>query len=305
MPLAWPNTAPGASYDWLEFIAEVDGAEIHYRLNLSWLMSNWQCQYGSCPGVLSTGANTDIACCQVGVDFNSMADFNEVKQAVKQLTAEDCDRINEVRSKGWYTKHIPEGRKMQYPKGTKVVDGACIFANRTGGPAGKPGCALHHLATRTGQKTWHTKPDICWQIPMVMQVAYYEDHTAVEVSGSTAAAWGWKSNEYPAIGYWCTETPDAYNAVWPVFRTWDEVLAYSFGEKIWAPARERLDREFNDWMRRAQKMPGQRANNGGRKLLPLLVMERRDAWIADGSPEAAEALKRSEAYFDSTGLDVA
>ena len=48
---------------------------------------------------------------------------------------------------------------------TKVVDGACIFLNRPGFPAGA-GCALHQHAVLTGRPPHEAKPDVCWQLPI-------------------------------------------------------------------------------------------------------------------------------------------
>ena len=48
---------------------------------------------------------------------------------------------------------------------TRLVDGACIFLNRPGFPAG-PGCALHMAALRRGVSPMTLKPEVCWQLPL-------------------------------------------------------------------------------------------------------------------------------------------
>lgn len=282
-PVRWPNTAPGAEMDWLEFITEPIGDLQHpvkFRLNVSWLTSRWQCRYGDCPGVLIHGAMTDVACCQIGVEFTSREDFERVRKAVGQLTAEDWDLIGTPGSRSWYTKHTPEGRKTPVPLGTRVLPngGGCIFANKAGGPAGKPGCALHHLAKRTGQETYETKPDICWQIPMAVTITFDEGNRiyVITVDGSTGALWGWPdSGQTAAIGYWCTETPDAYQGAEMVYVSMAKELTHLIGEDGYGRIKHELDQVAA--RRRPKPMPGERIN-GGRPMLPLLVADRVRRW---------------------------
>ena len=51
------------------------------------------------------------------------------------------------------------------PRNTRVVDGACIFLNRTGF-AGGAGCALHLAAFDAGESPIDFKPSVCWQLPI-------------------------------------------------------------------------------------------------------------------------------------------
>src|SRR5699024_2258236 len=48
---------------------------------------------------------------------------------------------------------------------TRRHNGRCVFFNDVGWPAGS-GCALHHMAGRTGRSLPDSKPDVCWQLPL-------------------------------------------------------------------------------------------------------------------------------------------
>lgn len=287
-PIRWPNTDVGAETEWIDFIVGLDDVEypIRYQLNVSWLLSKWQCQYGDCPGVLYHGAMTDVSCCQIGVEFESRADFTRVRKAVGQLTAEDWDLIGTKGSRSWYESETPEGKKTPVPKRTRVTEHGCIFANRHGGAAGRPGCALHHLAERTGQQKWDTKPDICWQIPMAVSWGWDAGSQCywIRVDASTGTLWGWPDNgRTDVIGYWCTETPDAYNGREPVYKSLAPELRRILGDDGYEPIADKLD-----GLRRARAMPGELAN-GGRKMLPLLVADRVQQWQTAGDgPRASQ-----------------
>ena len=127
-----------------------------FRCDLTWLTSSWTCIFGNgCQGIYADQP-AGVGCCTLGAHFSDKDDEKRVKSFVKELTPETWQHYD---PKNWTEKDEEGARK------TRVVDGACIFANRPGF-AGGEGCALHGLALRTGRHFLETKPDVCWQLPI-------------------------------------------------------------------------------------------------------------------------------------------
>ena len=99
--------------------------------------------------------------------------------------------------------------------GTRLVDGACIFLNRPGFPAGA-GCALHKAAEAQGRSHVELKPEVCWQLPLRR-----EDETAADGRVTSVVRqwdrrhWGEGGDEFH---WWCTEDPEAFVGHEPVYR---------------------------------------------------------------------------------------
>jgi hypothetical protein len=241
-----------------------------YQVNLSFFLSNYHCIFGAgCPGLMNRYSQAeDMGCCERGVTFTSDEDFEHVEAMVEQLTADDADNLNHIRSNGWYQSLHGN------PYKTKKLHDNCIFSNRGTGPTGKIGCAFHHLALRTGQDITDTKPEICWTVPLsVGREIRYEDLTPVEVmiiSAHTADAWGgWEDGDYEDeprghMGYWCTDTPDAYTGDVPAYKSFEQELRKLIGDEDY----ERMVELIKD--RKPLPMPAQLLNEG-RPLIPLLV----------------------------------
>jgi hypothetical protein len=88
--------------EWLTFPAP-DDPQHQFRVNVSFLLSNYECIFGrGCPGLLNRGIHPDVACCERGVTFIDDEDFAHVADMVDELAAEDCDNIAHVRRRGWY-----------------------------------------------------------------------------------------------------------------------------------------------------------------------------------------------------------
>ena len=259
--------------DWLTFPAPDDPEHHRYRVNVSFLLSNYQCIWGrGCPGLLNHSADPEAACCERGVTFVDEDDFAHVSEMVEQLTPHDCDNIDHVRERGWFMRSS-SGK----PYKTRKLGGSCIFTNRAGGPAGKPGCAFHHLAERQGVHASETKPFICWTLPLNFS---HEDPEETEgprttiVTAFTADAWGGTNDEDEKdgrghMGYWCIDTPDAYRGSSPVYRSLERELRKGMGDAAY----ERMVELLQEVERPRFPMPGERIN-GGRPLIPLLVQQR-------------------------------
>jgi hypothetical protein len=261
--------------DWLTF---PDPGDPHhqFRVNVSFLLSNYECIFGrGCPGVLSSEVTADVGCCPRGVTFMGEEDFAHVSEMVEQLRAEDCDNIEHVRDRGWY-----QSSSKGKPYKTRKLGGACIFDNRIGGPAGKPGCAFHHLAARRGIHPAETKPFICWTIPLNFSAELPEEPggpTTTIVSAFTADAWGGTNDaDEPDgrghVGYWCVETPDAYRGASPVYRSLEHELRKGMGDAAY----ELMAKLLEEVERPRFPMPG-RIRNGGLPMIPQLVDRHRRA----------------------------
>jgi hypothetical protein len=225
-----------------------------FRVNVSFLLSNYRCIYGcGCPSISADPARSHLGCCGHGVEFVSDDDFDHVAAMVDELTGEDSDNIAQIRGpKGWYQA------QAGVPFKTRKLDGACIFANRPTGPTGKIGCSFHHLAERTGRHPADTKPDICWRVPLnysTEEPAEPNGRDTTIVSAFGADAWG-------NVTWWCIDTPDAYNAPDPVYRTFEHELRKGMGDAGY----ERLVELLQEIPAPRHPMPGQRLS----QRLPLL-----------------------------------
>jgi hypothetical protein len=260
--------------DWVTFTGPSGKV---YQANVSFLLSNYNCIYGQgCHGLLNRYTDfSDVACCERGVTFIDDDDFNHVSQMVTELTEEDCDNIDHVRTKGWYIS----GKNGKPYKTRKMNDG-CIFANRTGGSAGKPGCAFHHLAERTERHYADTKPYICWTVPLLFgnEIDLEEGGPEIiQISAFTSDSWGGdedRDGKRGHMGFWCIDAPDAYGDSRAVYQ--------SNGYEL----RKLMGNEDYDYMvelirdRTPTPMPGA-VRNDGRPLIPLLIEKAK----ADGLPE--------------------
>jgi hypothetical protein len=129
---------------------------------------------------------------------------------------------------------------MKDPQGsrqTRVVDGACIFLNRSGfdGPAG---CALHALALREGVSPVETKPDVCWQLPIrrtFEHVARPDDSEILLVGIGEYDRRGWGPGGHD-LHWYCSGNTEAHVAAEPVYVTERDALVELMG----APAYEVL-----------------------------------------------------------------
>ena len=170
-----------------------------------------------------------------------------------------------VRDRGWYLQS-----RSGKPYKTRKVGALCIFGNRTGGPAGKSGCAFHHLAARQGKHHTETKPFICWSVPLNFSSEEPEEpggRDTTIVSAFTADAWGGTDDDEEPdgrghLGWWCIDTPDAYRGTRPVYRTMEHELRKGIGDAAY----ERLAELLDGIDRPRYPMPGQLVNRG----LPMI-----------------------------------
>lgn len=203
---------------WVEFV-DPDDADQVYRCDLTWLTSRWSCIFGQgCPGIYAD--RPDDGCCTLGAHFADDDDEARVAAAARQLSGDQWQYQSTGRSRGWLELEDPDqvaegeepGRK------TTLVDGACIFLNRPGFPAGA-GCALHLLAIDQGRDITETKPDVCWQLPIRRQyrtVTRADDTSYTEVSLGEYGRDGWGPGGHD-LDWYCTANTEAHHGTQPVY----------------------------------------------------------------------------------------
>lgn len=226
--------------------ADPDDADQVYRCDLTWLTSRWQCIFGGgCRGILQS--RPDDGCCTFGAHFADAEDEGRVGRAVARLTPEDWQYAASAAASGWTdlepVDQVAEGEEPA--RTTRLVDGACIFLNRPGFPAGA-GCALHALALREGRALTETKPDVCWQLPIRRQYRTVErgdDTSYLEVTIGEYGRAGWGSGGHD-FDWYCTSDTEAHTATEPVYRT----AAAELTELIGAPAYARLCEFCEDFL---------------------------------------------------------
>jgi hypothetical protein len=195
---------------WVEFQDPADPQQV-FRCDLTWLTSSWTCIFGrGCRGIYA--GRPDDGCCTLGAHFSDDDDEARVAAYVGQLTEEDWQHHDAGRDGGWVTTDADGERR------TALLDGACVFLNRPGSPAGS-GCALHSFALRTGKSHVQTKPDVCWQLPLrrtYRDVELPDGETYLEVSISEYDRRGWGPGGHD-LDWYCSGNTEAHVGPKPVF----------------------------------------------------------------------------------------
>lgn len=193
-PRAWSN------------VPDQDGRPIVYHCDLTWLTSRWQCTFGrGCPGV----DRPHQGCCSTGTFWADADDRQRVERAAERLTPE-LWQYHRAGQAGGTSDPTPDG-----PGHTRVIDGACVFLNREGFPTG-PGCALHFLARAEGRSPVETKPDVCWQIPLLVTTHRGTSLTVTIITEYRRADWGPAGAFMP---WWCSSDTLTHTASRPVYLT--------------------------------------------------------------------------------------
>lgn len=266
------GTAHTGSADYMEFVH--DGK--NYRVNLSWLLSNWKCIFGEgCPGHF--GANSphtkpDVACCSIGFWVDDDADLAKVESYYEQLTDEDWDtELREVVQQKGDWKIVRKPDKDGFPSiKSRVHQGGCVFANRANGSAGKPGCAFHVLAERIGKHFTEVKPNVCWTVPIHQ---YMDEDNVFVVDVWDADEWGGVNPDGTHdswMKWWCVDTPDAYVGADPVYKYLEHELRLIMGSEAYDEMVSQIDKRKGNYI---APMPGAVLNDG-RPLLPLIIGNR-------------------------------
>jgi hypothetical protein len=217
VPLDFPRA-------WVEF-ADPGDADQMFRCDLTWLTSSWTCIFGNgCKGIYADQPD-GVGCCTLGAHFSDKDDEKRVKKFVKELTPETWQHYDR---KNWTEKDEEGARK------TRVVDGACIFANRPGFEGGE-GCALHGLALRTGRHFIETKPDVCWQLPIRRTYDHVKRPDDTEVLVISIAEYdrrGWGPGGHD-LDWYCSGNTEAHVGKEPVYVSNSAELTQLMGAKAY------------------------------------------------------------------------
>jgi hypothetical protein len=234
---------------WVEFTDPAEPAQ-RLRCDLTWLTSSWQCIFGQgCPGIYAD--RPDDGCCTLGAHLTDDDDLARVSEAAGRLGPDEWQLHDLGQAGDWRDR---DGDDVT----TRVVDGACIFLNRPGFPAGA-GCALHQHAVAEGLPPHTLKPDVCWQLPVRRTYRTVEtpDETSyLEVTIAEYDRRGWGPGGHD-LDWYCTAAPLAHTATRPVYLSLRDELVELMGE----PAYEVLVEHCEEAL----------AAQRGRRHLPLWV----------------------------------
>ena len=212
---------------WVEFPDPANADQV-LRCDLTWLTSRWTCIFGrGCHGVYA--ARPDDGCCTHGAHFADRKDEKRVRRFAARLGPDDWQLRDEGLRDGIIEKDDEGERK------TRVVDGACVFLNRPGFPAGA-GCALHAYALRTGRHPLQTKPDVCWQLPIrrAYRNAERPDGTSyleITIGEYDRRAWGSGGHD---LDWYCSGSAEAHVGAEPVYVSCEPELRALMGNAAYA-----------------------------------------------------------------------
>lgn len=268
---------------WVEFTDPANDAQ-RFRCDLTWLTSSWTCIFGAgCQGIYAD--RPDDGCCTLGAHFTDADDVERVRAAATVLGEDEwqhrpggrgVDADGRLKTSAW-TEKEDSVRK------TRVVDGACIFLNRPGFPAGA-GCALHQHAILTGVPPHTVKPDVCWQLPIRRTYRTVEQPDGTSYLETTITEYdrrGWGSGGHD-LDWYCSGNSEAHVGREPVFRSNAAELVELMGEEAYAALEVRCEAHLAA-VKAAQTVRS-------RRMLPLLV---HPATLAAGGPGRPRASSRT------------
>lgn len=224
--------------EWVS-MRDPDDDHLRYTFDVSFLLSGYRCIYGAgCPGITEGGARPDLGCCLHGAYYTDDEDRRHTESLVGELLDPGLMQFHELAVSDGVTDHDDEGEAH-----TRIVDGACIFLNRAGFPAGS-GCALHLLAMERGEHHMTHKPTVCWQVPLHRWI---EEQTANDGTTFTVhtigaferGTWGEGGADFH---WWCTEEPEAFTSARPLYRSMEQELRAMVGDEVYAELAGYLDR---------------------------------------------------------------
>ncbi len=212
--------------------------------DVTFLLSNFGCIYGQgCPSIeqepdtLPAARAEVLGCCVHGAHFSDTEDLENTAAYAALLTDDEWQYRRRAAKKGGPFKQNKEGAWV-----TRRVDGACIFLNREDHPSG-PGCALHAKALRLGERPLDWKPDVCWQVPIRLDI-----HTD-DYGNDTVFVRAWERRDWGEGGFdfhwWCIEEGSAYQGHEPLYETARDELIELVGNDIY----ERLASELESIQR--------------------------------------------------------
>jgi hypothetical protein len=250
-----PETPLDIARTWVEFTDPADSGQ-RFRCDLTWLTSSWTCIYGSgCAGIYKDRPSD--GCCTLGAHFTDEDDVARVKAAAAELGPDEWQFHAEGTANGWTEKEDGDLK-------TRVHEGACIFLNRPGFPAGD-GCSLHQHAVRQGLEPHTVKPDVCWQLPIrrtYRTVELPDESSYLEVTIAEYDRRGWGPGGHD-LDWYCSGNSEAHVGREPVFRSNRGELVELMGQAGYDELVVRCEAHLA-LVRAARR-------SGSRTMLPLLV----------------------------------
>ena len=246
---------------WVEFTDPGDAGQ-RYRCDLTWLTSSWACIFGNgCQGIYAD--RPDDGCCTLGAHFTEKDDYRRVKAVAADLGPDEW-QFHDVGHGGGALERASWTELEDGVRKTKVVDGACIFLNRPGFPAGA-GCALHQHAVVQGLPPTSLKPEVCWQLPIrrtyrTVEQADQTSYLEVTITEYDRRGWGPGGHD---LDWYCSGNPEAHVGAEPVFSSNEAELVELMGE----PAYTQLVLRCEAHLRAVTAA----RRSGNRTMLPLLV----------------------------------
>jgi hypothetical protein len=211
-----------------------------WMFDLSFLRSGYECVYGrGCQSIHPEPSAPDsFGCCIHGAHMVDDEDRETVQHFIDQLEPDEWQFHGRAQAKGGALKQKGNGDWV-----TRKVDGACIMLNRDGF-AGGAGCALHQAAVRRGERALDWKPDVCWQVPLHLDILENEyGHETILVRAWNRHDWGPGGEDFH---WWCIENDDPYRGQQAVYRSHRDELIEMVGEGIYRRLVEAVESQEAD-----------------------------------------------------------
>ena len=209
----------------------VDG-EVTWTFDADFLNSNWTCIWGrGCLGIHDDPSEElQQGCCSVGAELDG-EDESRLISALAAMIDPALFQFHDASVEGGVFAN-------EKATNTRVVDGACIFLNRTDFHLGA-GCALHVGAVQADERPMDWKPEVCWQVP----VRYH--YETDETGHTTFILREWKRRDWGEGGaefhWWCTEDPEAFVGHERVVDSLEDEIRGLVGDEVYELLVDHLD----------------------------------------------------------------
>lgn len=220
--------------EWVS-IRDPDDDHLRYDFDVSFLLSAYRCIYGDgCPGI---NGDPVIGCCEHGAYWVDEDERERFEHGWDEILDADLMQFHDLASERGITEVDEDGEGY-----TRIHDGACIFLNRAGWPAGE-GCAFHVAAMQLGEHHMTHKPTVCWQVPLHRDI---REETANDggtlqvhrIAAFERGTWGTGGAEFD---WWCMDDAQAFVAEDPVYRRMEPELRAMVGDAVYRELRDYLD----------------------------------------------------------------
>ncbi|AZA12237.1 hypothetical protein [Corynebacterium gerontici] len=226
---------PDFPREWFEFTNPEDPLH-QITIDLTWLESTYACGFGTsrCKGIDAT--NPDVGCCGHGAFLTDEEDRAQLFDAATRMPKRFWQHHLET-AEGelepwlvWDELDNDDGEAEPALK-TKVIDGACIFANRAGWDTGA-GCAIHQWALEAGEDLTVVKPEVCWQLPLRRLEAYEDRADGQEILRTTITeyerrGWGGGGEDFD---WYCTTDARCHDNAQPMWQSHEQELRALIGD---------------------------------------------------------------------------